>query len=604
MRIALLTEGGLPQPYGDASAWCDRLVRGLAGQDFEVFALARAPGEVPGGRPELPPQVRAVHILPVYGAPPADGARIPRRRFLECYQEFVAALTVRPDTSALPSPAPGLRHGGPRTLNGGAARSSTDQADRFAASLYGLAELAREHGGLPAALRSETAIRALEAACRAPGAEPLVGGAQVRDLLTASALLERALRPLSVPWYGECAAYEASYAAYEAHEGGTLASADLCHATTGGPAALPGIVAKRFCGTPLLITEYAVRLREHYLGEAASELPTQVRALLAAFHRLLAGEVYRQADLITPGNAHVRRWQERCGAPRTKIRTVHPGMDAGPLAAVGEAAEAGLLDADELTLAWVGRAGPDKDLVGLLHAFADVRKEEPSARLRIISADVEERADDRGGEDTANDGPSPECLDSCRALAAQLFPDEAADAVSVGENPVSFEEVGSPYVPERADAYAAGAVVVLSSVVEGFPLSLVEAMFCGRPTVSTDVGAVREVIGGTGLVVPPRNPRALAEACVELLRDPERRARLGAAARARALELFTVEQNIRAFREIYLDLVAHREPAAAETDAVPFALPAEAHLPGTWTGTPGRPRRGPAWAARGEREYA
>ncbi len=59
-------------------------------------------------------------------------------------------------------------------------------------------------------------------------------------------------------------------------------------------------------------------------------------------------------------------------------------------------------------------------------------------------------------------------------------------------------------------------------------------MFCGRATVSTDVGAVVEVIGGTGLVVPPRNPRALAEACVSLLRDPERRERLGAAARARA----------------------------------------------------------------------
>ncbi|MFK8912619.1 glycosyltransferase, partial [Streptomyces sp. YS-3] len=188
-------------------------------------------------------------------------------------------------------------------------------------------------------------------------------------------------------------------------------------------------------------------------------------------------------------------------------------------------------------------------------------------------------------------------LAHCRALAAQLFPDEAVDAHAVGDNPVSFEEIGGPGAPELADAYASGGVVVLSSVVEGFPVSLVEAMFCGRATVSTDTGAVVEVIGGTGLVVPPRNPRALADACVALLRDPERRERLGAAARARALELFTVEQNLAAFRGIYLELMSHcpvRRDAVDESgDPVPFAHPAEAHIPGSWTALTGPAPSGP-----------
>lgn len=157
----------------------------------------------------------------------------------------------------------------------------------------------------------------------------------------------------------------------------------------------------------------------------------------------------------------------------------------------------------------------------------------------------------------------------------------------MGDNPVSFEEIGGPETPDLADAYAAGSVVVLSSIVEGFPISLVEAMFCGRATVSTDAGAVVEVIGGTGLVVPPRNPRALAEACVSLLRDPGRRERLGAAARARALELFTVEQNITAFHGIYLEIVSHcpvrREPVNDAGEPLPFANPPEAYVPGRWT---------------------
>jgi hypothetical protein len=167
---------------------------------------------------------------------------------------------------------------------------------------------------------------------------------------------------------------------------------------------------------------------------------------------------------------------------------------------------------------------------------------------------------------------------------------------------VSFEEIGGPELPSVADAYAAGALVVLSSVVEGFPVGLVEAMFCGRATVSTDVGAVVEVIGGTGLVVPPRDPRALAQACVSLLRDPERRARLGAAARARALELFTVEQNIAAFHGIYLEILSRTPIRRALLDAtgepVPFAAPAEAHLPGRWTEptNPLVPRSSPGWA--------
>lgn len=98
-----------------------------------------------------------------------------------------------------------------------------------------------------------------------------------------------------------------------------------------------------------------------------------------------------------------------------------------------------------------------------------------------------------------------------------MFPDEATDAHAVGDNCVSFEEVGGPGAPELVDAYAAGGVVVLSSIVEGFPVSLVEAMFCGRATVSTDVGAVVEVIGGTGLVVPRgirgRSPTPVSRCC-------------------------------------------------------------------------------------------
>nr|WP_308315844.1 glycosyltransferase [Streptomyces sp. CC228A] len=500
------------------------------------------------------------------GAPTDDArsyGRRDRRRFADHLADLVTALCR---TTAEPA---AHRPGG-----------DDPQAAAFASGLYGLADLARDRGGLCAALRSESAARVLETACRAPGARRRVHPATVPDYLAFADRLERALRPLSLDWYDPA-------------DG--LGAADLCHAASGGTAALPGLVAKRFFGTPLLVTEYGVQLRAHYLSAADARLSPPVRALLAAFQRRLATEVYRRADAVTPGSSHARRWQERCGADRSKIRTIHPGLEAERFAAVGEAAPSA---GDDRTLVWVGRVEPGKDLVGLLHAFAQVHRELPHTRLRVIAAPVRD-AGARG------------YLTHCAALAAQLFPDEAAGAHAVGESPVTFEEIGGPEVPDLPSAYAAGCVSVLSSVVEGFPLGLVEAMLCARATVSTDAGAVVEVIGGTGLVVPPRNPRALAGACLALLRDPERRQRLGAAARARALELFTAEQNVAAFHALYLELLSlapvHRESEAVDThgDPVPFAHPAETRVPVPWTAAaPARHPPGPRTPAAAPRTAA
>ncbi|MGW3324384.1 GT4 family glycosyltransferase PelF [Streptomyces virginiae] len=528
MRIGLLTEGGYPYATGEARLWCDRLVRGLPQHEFEIYALSRS-AEQERARVPLPEHVTRVRTAPLW-APADDGrtySRRERRRFVDCFKELVQGICA-------------------------------GEAQPFAAGLYGLAGLAREQGGMYAALRSESAVRALESACRAPGAARTVQAAQVADLLEFVDELEVMLRPLSLDWYEE-----------NTQAGGGLGEADICHATAGGVAALPGLLAKRFFGVPLLVTEYGVQLRAHYLAQldtrGESETRPAVRALLAAFHLRLATEIYARADFLTPGNAHARRWQERCGATRERLRTVHPGMEADRFATVGEAADCG----DPDTLVWVGRAEPAKDLIALLHAFAEIRRAAPGTRLRIFATAV-----------------VPDYLAGCRALAAQLFPDEAADSRTVGENPVTFEEIGGPDAPTTAEAYGAGRVVVLSSVIEGFPVTLAEAMLCGRATVSTDVGAVCEVIGGTGLVVPPRNPRALAEACLSLLRDPERAQRLGAAARARALELFTVEQNVAAFQEIYLRLLA--KGSVRPDGEIPFARPPEARVPGHWTS--------PTWA--------
>jgi glycosyltransferase involved in cell wall biosynthesis len=305
--------------------------------------------------------------------------------------------------------------------------------------------------------------------------------------------------------------------------------ADVTHAVTNGLAALVSLGAKWTYGTPMLLTEHGVYLRERYLGLRSSAYPWPVKSLLSSFQRLLCATAYRTADLITPGNKYNHRWETRFGADPDKIETVYNGVDPNDFPPAGK-------EPSVPTVTWAGRIDPIKDLETLLRAFALVAEELPAARLRIF-----------GGTPAV----SRDYHAQCEALAAQL---------GVGDA-VAFEG----RVENIRDAYAAGNVVVLSSISEGFPYTLIEAMVSGRATVSTDVGGVAEAVGDTGVVVPPREPDAMAQACLRLLRDDLLRHRLGAAARDRALANFTVDQAIDAFDAIYTGLAdgTYRKPVDA-----------------------------------------
>jgi glycosyltransferase involved in cell wall biosynthesis len=96
------------------------------------------------------------------------------------------------------------------------------------------------------------------------------------------------------------------------------------------------------------------------------------------------------------------------------------------------------------------------------------------------------------------------------------------------------------------DVYAAIDIVVLSSRQEGAPLVLLEAMAAERAVVATDVGGVSEIVeaGTTGLVAMPGDYDALADSCLVLLADRERRRRMGRLARQRVLEQFSLDTTV------------------------------------------------------------
>ncbi len=374
----------------------------------------------------------------------------------------------------------------------------------FPTVLRSLYEAARQ-GRLTAALNAEESVAGL---MEAWSEHPLPEGITptVYDALTAVSFLEHMLRPLHHP----------------------AVKGDVTHAVSNGVAVLPALAAKWTYGTPLCLTEHGIYLRERYLGYGKG-YTWPVKAFLLGFQRLLCETGYRSADLVTPGNRYNQRWEVRCGASPERIRTVYNGVDP----ALFPPAEA---EPDRPTLSWAGRVDPIKDLETLIRAFSIVHEHLPEARLRLFGGgDADYRA-------------------RCEQLAADL--DVAAHVTFEGR------------IANIRDAYVAGTVVMLSSISEGFPYTLIEAMACGRPTVSTDVGGVSEAVTGDpgladeecGFVVPPRDPRAMAEAALRLLHDPELRHSMGETARRKALELFTVDQTVSSFRDIYRDLAREKTP--------------------------------------------
>lgn len=291
--------------------------------------------------------------------------------------------------------------------------------------------------------------------------------------------------------------------------------ADLYHAVSNGLATLPCIAAHFRHTTPFVVSEHGVYLRERLLAGTNTELAFPVRAFLMGFVRELVSLAYRTASVVAPGNQYNKSWQIRLGADPDRIVTTYNGVDpAGFPPAPPEPRDP--------TLTFVGRIDPLKDLETLVRAFALVRLEIPDARLRVFGATP------KGNE---------AYHETCVTLAKEL---------GVGDG-VSWEG----RVPDISEAYGTGSIIVLSSISEGFPYTVIEGMCRGRPIVATDVGGVSEAVGDAGIVVRPRDPQAFADACVTLLRDGETRREMGARARARVLGNFTLDAAVAAVRGAY-----------------------------------------------------
>ncbi len=294
-----------------------------------------------------------------------------------------------------------------------------------------------------------------------------------------------------------------------------LPRCDVYHTSASGLTGIPAIAAKEVLGLPVLLTEHGVYLRERVLALARAGFPFSDRIIKKNLFSAIARATYAVSDVVAPVCKYNTTWERYYGVPDERVRVIYNGVD-----------ETRFEDRDVSpavpTVSAVLRIDPLKDVPTMIAAAAVVRAQIPNVAFKIW-------------------GPAPDVayFETCKALVAEL---DLADTV---------EFMGSTSDP--AAAYAESHIVALSSISEGFPYTIIEAMMSAKPVVATDVGGIREAVDRFGHVVPPKNPQRFGEAIVALLADLEGTKALGRAARAFALERFTQETFLANYRDLYAD---------------------------------------------------
>ena len=325
---------------------------------------------------------------------------------------------------------------------------------------------------------------------------PMLGDISMADAIDFARSLYRYLMPLAVP----------------------LPNVDVAHASGAALCALPAIAVKLRKGVPLLLTEHGVYVRERVLQLVRDDTPLLRKMLLGNLYGAVARCAYAYADAVLPVCEYNTRWEYQLGADPDRLKVVYNGVDPNEFLPR-------TVELDRPTIAYVGRIEPLKDVLGLITAVARVRRVIPDVLCRIYGP-----VDD------------PRYAARCRA---------AVSAFGLEEN-VVFEGT----TDDPSQAYQESDVVVLCSVSEGFPYTVVEAMCSGRPVVATAVGGVPEALNRPELLVEPQHPQALADAVVALFRKtPAERTAIGEEFRERAVRLFSQERFLEEYRALYQGVV-------------------------------------------------
>jgi len=315
----------------------------------------------------------------------------------------------------------------------------------------------------------------------------------------------------------------------------------ICHTISTGFAGFFGCLHKLNAGTPLILTEHGIYTKERNIEIAQADwVPREahpehlIRADQGAFKRLwldffhtLGLWTYQLSDQITTLYEGNRALQIAFGAKPDKCMIIPNGID---LARFCNLRPAHSPDPDALRVGFIGRVVPIKDVKTFLQAAKIVSLSCPKASFHII-------------------GPFEEDPDYMEQIK------EMVEILNLNSKMIFY---GRQNVLEH---YPKLDIIVLTSLSEGQPMVLLEAMAAGIPCVATDVGSCRELLegvegedkdrGACGIVTSLRSPSQTAAAILSICRNPKLFADMAANGKKRVHTFYEEKTIIRRYRDLY-----------------------------------------------------
>lgn len=480
--VLLCTDGTYPHHHGGVSVWCDQLIRTLSDVEFRVFALTGAPNRKTVF--SIPSNVRQIVEVPLWGTHEpgfAEGGfwtmwQKKRRTRDEAEERFLPLFARAVE---------GLLHPGSPVLS---------DPDSLAQALLDL-HLYFTQFDYSRSMSSPLAWQTFQETCGLTFGEQMT----IDDLITMKRWMQRLLGLLAAP----------------------LPETSVTHTSIAGLAGVAGTLAKKLRGTPFLITEHGVYLRELYLSLMRSGFSEVCRRFLATFYGSLVRMNYYFSDSITALGAFNKGWQVRVGAPESRVVIAPNGTDPSRFYPATKIADR------PPVVGTLARIYYIKGIEFMVRAAAIVHQQMPEVQFRIYGEPADKKYYER-----------------CRQIAREGGL-EGVLTWSVTDKPAE--------VLREMDVFC------LSSLSEGMPYSVLEAMFSGVAVVASDVGNVADMLNGTGVLVPPADPEALAEGLLSVVRDGAYRESLTRAALERARSIYTTEQAINRFRGLYETLLDSRK---------------------------------------------
>jgi glycosyltransferase involved in cell wall biosynthesis len=538
LSVLLCTQGTYPFSSGGVSTWCDQLCKQMTHVEFTIYALTGLPQVEPLF--QLSVNTRGIIPVPLWGMQePAEFIRTDmslaelhgrKSTFTNDAVEhvFIPALrrilwTIFADQCSMPLTE---RHW---SDCGRALYEMWKYFQRYDWNLTWKSELTWE-------VFNSDVMRAVQAF-----PEHFVHAPSIHDLTVSLRALHHHLMLLNAP----------------------LPKHDIVHSTLAGFAAIAGVIAKHAYNTPMVVTEHGIFVREQYIAVSQDKTLTEfVRRFLISFSNVVCKLAYHYADIISPVCRYNSRWELEYGANPDKIRVIYNSIDTDFFVPQPKPPQT----AHRPTVVASARVFPLKDLETMIRAAAFVRQEIPDVQFIVYGSTTDE----------------PEYAEHCFSLVESLH--------------LKGTFVFAGLHPRSPAMYTNGDICVLSSISEAFPYAVLEAMSCQRAVVATDVGGIREILEGRpsaasrtkmlhspheqsqhehsqhtqtshnhlykrveehstiaacGIIVPPRHPKAFADAVVLLLRDQQLREQLAKRGREEAVRYYQAHTTIEGYQDVY-----------------------------------------------------